>query len=72
MQVDITQARNGSYVHLHVPYPVDNRYGIDVNQILLGAVIGAYCDGVRCDKKNYGSLTPKCAPWWFATGITIR
>ncbi len=32
---------------LTVPYPVDNRYGIDVNAILLGGVIGKYL-GHKC------------------------
>ena len=47
---------------LSVPFPVDNRYGIDVNQILLGGVIGK-CMGHRCPPQP-GTLTPSCAPWY--------
>ena len=43
---------------LTVPYLVDNRYGIDVNQILLGAVIGKYT-GHKCPPQP-GTLTPSC------------
>ena len=55
---------------LSVPYLVDNRYGIDVNQILLGGVIGKYM-GHQCPSQP-GTLTPSCAPWYFRRGLVIR
>ena len=55
---------------LNVPYPVDNRYGIDVNQILLGGVIGKYT-GHQCPSAP-GTLSPSCAPWYFRRGLVIR
>ena len=54
-----------------VSYPVDNRYGIDVNQIMLGGVIGKYSNGHQCPP-DPGKLTPSCAPWYFRQGIVIR
>lgn len=53
-----------------VPYLVDNRYGIDVNQILLGGVAGKYM-GKQCPSQQ-GTLTPSCAPWYFRRGLVIR
>jgi hypothetical protein len=53
-----------------VDYPVDNRYGIDVNQLLLGGVIGKYA-GKQCPSQP-GTLTPSCAPWYFRRGLVIR
>ena len=53
-----------------VPYLVDNRYGIDVNQILLGGVAGKYL-GHQCPK-DWGTLTPSCFPWNFRHGLVIR
>jgi hypothetical protein len=53
-----------------IPYPVDNRYGIDVNQVLLGGVIGAYNEK-QCPSSP-GKLSPSCAPWYFRRGLTIR
>ena len=50
-----------------VPYLVYNRYGIDVNQILLGAVIGNYM-GHKCPFQ-LGTLTPSCFPWYFRKRI---
>jgi hypothetical protein len=58
-----------------VPYAYDNRYGIDVNSILLGAVAGAYCKGAgsKCGTPSaFGGLSPACAPWNFRGGIAIR
>jgi hypothetical protein len=58
-----------------VPYMYDNRYGIDVNSILLGAVAGAYCKGAgsKCGTPSaFGGLFPACAPWNFRSGIAIR
>ena len=58
-----------------VPYPYDNRYGIDVNSILLGAVASAYCKGAgsKCGTPNaFGGLSPACAPFNFREGIVIR
>ena len=58
-----------------VPYMYDNRYGIDVNSILLGAVAGAYAKGAgsKCGTPSaFGGLFPACAPWNFRAGITIR
>ena len=52
-----------------VPYPVDNRYGIDVNQILLGGVIGKYY-GHQCPS-DPGKLNPSCAPWYFRRWLVI-
>lgn len=56
---------------LTVDYLYDNRYGIDVNQVLLGGVIGAYSKSGHCPPSP-GMLTPKCAPWYFSRGINIR
>ena len=53
-----------------VPYPVDNRYGIDVNTILLGGVIGKYL-GHKCPSQP-GTLTPSCFPPYFQRGLVIR
>ena len=53
-----------------VPYPVDNRYGIDVNQVLLGAAVNSYY-GHKCPSQP-GTLTPSCAPWFFRQGLVIR
>jgi len=53
-----------------VRYLVDNRYGIDVNQILLGGVAGKYL-GHQCPK-DWGKLTPSCFPWNFRPGLVIR
>ena len=55
---------------LTVPYPVDNRYGIDVNQVLLGGVIGKYI-GHQCPA-GQGKLAPSCFPWFFRRGLVIR
>jgi hypothetical protein len=62
-------------VHMTVPYAYDNRYGIDVNTILLGAVASSYCKGPgsKCGTPSaFGGLSPPCAPWNFRTGIVIR
>ena len=53
-----------------VTYPTDNRYGIDVNQLFLGGVIGKY-SGKQCPPEP-GKLTPSCAPWYFRRGLVIR
>ena len=53
-----------------VPYLVDNRYGIDVNQILLGAGIRNYM-GHKCPSQ-LGTLTPSCFPWYFQKRLVIR
>ena len=55
---------------LTVPYPVDNRYGIDVNQVLMGGVIGKYI-GHQCPA-GQGKLVPSCFPWYFRHGLVIR
>lgn len=58
-----------------VPYMYDNRYGIDVNSILMGAVASNYCKGAgsKCGTPSaFGGLSPPCAPWNFRTGIVIR
>ncbi|MCG8621340.1 MAG: hypothetical protein MJE68_04960, partial [Proteobacteria bacterium] len=55
---------------LTVPYPVDNRYGIDVNQVLMGGVIGKYM-GHQCPA-GQGKLVPSCFPWFFRRGLVIR
>ena len=58
-----------------VPYPYDNRYGIDVNSILLGGVASSYCKGPtsKCkDSSAFGGLYPYCAPFNFRTGLVIR
>jgi hypothetical protein len=57
------------------PYMYDNRYGIDVNTILLGAVAGAYAHGPgsKCGTPNaFAGLYPACAPWNFRSGLVIR
>lgn len=46
-------------------YPYDNRYGIDVNQILLGTVARKSCPG-------WGATDPKCFPHQYSPGVTIR
>lgn len=48
-----------------VPYPYDNRYGIDVNQVLLGGVVGKTSGG-PC-KAN-----PQNSPYYFRKGLAIR
>ena len=53
-----------------VPYLVDSRYGIDVNQLLLGGVIGKYV-GHQCPSQP-GTLTPSCFPWYFRKGLVVR
>jgi hypothetical protein len=53
------------------PYPFDNRYGIDVNRVLLGGVIGSYA-GAGLIPSTFGGLTPSNFPWHFRQGITIR
>lgn len=58
-----------------VPFMYDNRYGIDINTILLGAVAGSYCHGPgsKCGTPSaFGGLSPPCAPWNFRTGIVVR
>jgi len=58
-----------------VPYAYDNRYGIDVNTILLGAVASAYCKGAgsKCGTPSaFGGLSPACAPFNFRRGVVIR
>ena len=55
---------------LTVPYPVDNRYGIDVNSIMLGGPIFKYL-GNQCPP-GQGSLNPSCYPWYFRRGLVIR
>ena len=58
-----------------VDYMYDNRYGIDVNTILLGAVASAYAKGAGspCGTPNaFAGLFPACAPWNFRRGIVIR
>lgn len=58
-----------------VPYMYDNRYGIDVNTILLGAVASNYCKGPGspCGTPSaFGGLSPHCAPWNFRAGLVIR
>lgn len=61
--------------NITVPYMYDNRYGIDVNTILLGAVAGSYAHGPgsKCGTPNaFAGLFPACAPWNFRSGIVIR
>ena len=58
-----------------VPYAYDNRYGIDVNTVLLGAVASNYCKGPgsKCGTASaFGGLSPACAPFNFRTGLEIR
>ena len=58
-----------------IPYMYDNRYGIDVNTELLGAVASAYCKGPgsKCGTASaFGGLSPQCAPWNFRSGLVIR
>jgi hypothetical protein len=60
---------------ISVPYMYDNRYGIDVNTILLGAVASNYCKGPgsKCGTPSaFGGLSPHCAPWNFRAGLVIR
>lgn len=71
-QTTITLDTSGQ---ITVPYMYDNRYGIDVNSILLGAVAGAYAKGPgsKCGTPSaFAGLYPACAPWNFRSGITIR
>ena len=71
-QTTITLDKAGQ---MTVPYMYDNRYGIDVNTILLGAVAGAYAKGPgsKCGTPNaFAGLYPACAPFNFRAGITIR
>lgn len=61
---------NGTQRKITVPYPVDNRYGIDVNQVLIGGVAG-HAAGTSCPS-GQGTLVPTCFPAEYRTGITIR
>jgi len=49
----------------NVPYPYDNRYGIDVNQILYGGVLG-HTSGGPC------KATPQNSPFYFSQSLSIR
>ena len=49
----------------NVPYPYDNRYGIDVNQVLYGGVLGKTSGGPCL-------ATPSNSKYYFAQGIVIR
>eukprot|EP00912_Choanoflagellata_sp_UC4_P001788 UC4_evm1s1147 len=51
-----------------VPYPYDNRYGIDVNRVLLGGVFGKFVPGA-----SPGHCTDaKSFEWSFRRGLVIR
>ena len=66
---------SGKLQNFSVPYPYDNRYGIDVNSILLGAVAGHYASGPASPCKTpsaFGGLYPACAPFNYRRGIVIR
>ena len=52
----------------NVPYPYDNRYGIDVNRQLLGAV---YAHKVS-PNPGLCAATDKTFPWNFRQGLVIR
>lgn len=47
-------------------FPYDNRYGVDVNRLLFGGVIGHACAG------GPGNADPSCAPWFFPANVTVR
>lgn len=70
----ITLKLKGKPTQYTVPYPYDNRYGIDVNTELLGGVAGHYGspNGPCHTSSSFGGLYPQCAPWNYRTGITIR
>jgi hypothetical protein len=63
---------NGTKVQINTVYPTDNRYGIDVGRILLGAVLSASNNPGGSCPSAWGSITPQCMPWLFPTGVTIR
>lgn len=54
-----------------VPYSVDYRYGIDVNQILLGGVAGK-CLGTKCPKHPPVSLGTLDLDWLFVITMSTR
>lgn len=49
----------------NIPYPYDNRYGIDVNQILYGGVLPKTSGGPS-------KATPENSPYYFKCNVTIR
>jgi hypothetical protein len=64
--------KNGTKAQMTVPYPTDNRYGIDVGRVLIGAVASAAVNPGGPCPSAWGSLTPACFPWLFPTNVTIR
>jgi hypothetical protein len=66
------KAKNGTMVHVNTVYPTDDRYGIDVNVELIGAVSSAAVNPGGSCEPSWGSLTPQCFPWLFPLGIVIR
>jgi hypothetical protein len=63
---------NGTYTNITTTYPTDDRYGIDVGRVLLGAVLGASNNPGGACPSEWGTITPACMPWLFPTGVTIR
>jgi hypothetical protein len=65
--------RGQTVTYNNVPYPFDYRYGIDVNQILLGGIAGQYSGGNigKCPK-GAGNLNAECFPWEYRPGVVIR
>jgi len=66
------RAQNHSMVNISTYYPTDNRYGIDVGRVLIGAVASAAVGNNGPCPNSWGSITPKCFPYLFPTGITVR
>eukprot|EP01043_Picozoa_sp_COSAG02_P045053 COSAG02_NODE_4082_length_5808_cov_3.266071_3_plen_611_part_00 len=52
-----------------VPYPYDNRYGIDVNKVLLGGAFGKLVPGASPGKCTDAQ---QHFPWSFRPGLAIR
>jgi len=52
---------------LTVPYPTDNRYGIDVNNMFIRKPCAAQCGG----DQPLGGWAPHCCPWAFRPGLAV-
>ncbi|HYE05055.1 MAG TPA: hypothetical protein VEL07_05965 [Planctomycetota bacterium] len=65
--LDLARAAGGRFTAT-VPYPYDERYGIDVNRLMLGGIAGSR-HGAQAAA---GAIEPSQFPWWFRRGLAIR
>lgn len=71
-RVQVTVSFKGDNVSSRViPFPYDSRYGIDMKQMLGGVVGHVSGPGGPC-AQGLGTLTPKCAPFAYPIGVTVR